>query len=72
MATRFAKEYGCVRLSIGEALRRVVTQFPNSKLTELIQAHLRAGQTVPEDLCVHALERALMDVECRTRGYNLN
>ena len=68
VATRFCSEYGCVRLSLGEVLRRIITNFPNSKLAELIESHLKVGQTVPEDLCIHALESALLDVECCTRG----
>ena len=69
VAKRFEKEYGCLRLSVGEAIRRVIAQFPNSKLTQIIQSHLKTGQSVPMDLCVHALERALLDVQCQTRGY---
>ena len=69
VAKRFVREYGCLRLSVGEAMRRVMAQFPGSKLAELMQVHLRAGQPVPDELCVHALERALLDVQCNTRGY---
>ncbi len=58
-----------MRLSIGEALRMYIDRFPSSKLTELIESHLKSGQTVPDDLCLHALERALLDVQCTTRGY---
>ncbi|XP_064400448.1 adenylate kinase 9-like [Halichondria panicea] len=72
VARRFAAEYGCVRLSIGEALRMYIDMFPRSKLTELIESHLRSGQVVPDDLCVHALEKALLSVQCTTRGYILD
>ena len=68
VARRFEKEYGCLRLSTGEALRRVITQFPDSKLTQVILSHLKTGQAVPDDLCAYALERALLDVQCQTRG----
>jgi len=57
-----------MRLSIGEALRLQIKKFPESKLTELILSYLKNGETIPEDLCVHALERALLDVQCSTRG----
>ncbi len=60
-----------MRLSIGEALRMYIEKFPTSKLAELIESHLKNGQTVPDDLCVHALEKALLDVQCTTRGYIL-
>lgn len=68
VAKRFCSEYGCVRLSVGEVLRRIINKFPESRLSELIEAHLKSGQTVPEDLCMFALESALLDVDCKTRG----
>ena len=68
VAKRFCDEYGCVRLSIGEVLRRIISKFPQSKLAELIESHLKSGQIVPEDLCIYALESALLDVQCQTRG----
>ena len=68
VARRFEKKYGCMRLSIGEALRRVITLFPDTKLTQVILSHLKTGQAVPDDLCVYALERALLDIQCQTRG----
>lgn len=69
VARRFAQEYGCLRLSVGEAMRRVMAQFPDSELSQLMQSYLQVGQTVPDDLCVLALERALLDVQCNTRGW---
>ena len=46
----------------------MIEQFPYSELTRLMQSYLQVGQTVPDDLCVLALERALLDVQCNTRG----
>ena len=57
-----------MRLSIGEAMRRVMTQFPDSELTRLMKTYLLVGETVPDNLCVLALERSLLDVQCNTRG----
>lgn len=57
-----------MHLSVGEAMRRVIEQFPESELTQLMQSFLQAGQVVPDDLCVLALERTLLDVQCNTRG----
>ena len=68
VAKKFCSEYGCVRLSIGEVLRRIMEKFPQSKLAELIDSQLKSGQAVPEDLCMYALESALLDVDCKTRG----
>lgn len=48
-----------------------MVQFPHSELTRLMQSYLQAGQAVPDDLCVLALERALLDVHCCTRGWGV-
>jgi len=69
VARRFATEYGVVRLSIGEALRTVIDTQPNTELSRCILAFLHEGRTVPDELAVHALEVALMDMKCKTRGY---
>lgn len=68
VARRFVSEYGCLRLSCGEAMRRVIAQFPDSELTQQMLSYLKVGQTVPDQLCVMALERALLDEKCSTRG----
>ena len=68
VAGKLCDRYGCLHLSIGEAMRKVVVQFPHSELTHQLLAHLQAGQTVPEELCVLALDRILLDVQCTTRG----
>lgn len=69
VAKKFCEEYGCIRLSIGEVLRRTISKFPHSKLSQLIESHLKSGQTVPEDLCIYALESALLEAQCSSRGY---
>ena len=68
VAERFVAEYGCVRLSIGEVVRNVLANFPTSDLAEQILAHIKLGHTVPDELCVLALEQALLDEHCTTRG----
>ncbi|CAI8010883.1 Adenylate kinase 9 [Geodia barretti] len=72
VAENLCRKYGCLRLSIGEAMRRVIAQFPHSELTCQLQAHLQAGDTVPDELCVLALDCSLLDVQCTTRGYVLD
>ena len=49
-------------------MRRVISQLPQSDLTEQLLSYLRVGQTVPDELCVLALERVLLDVQCTARG----
>lgn len=60
--------FGCLRLSVGEAVRKLLDQFPYSELALQINMHLTAGETIPDELCVLALERIMMDVQCQTRG----
>lgn len=69
MANRFVSEYGVVRLSIGEAIRKILNFQPYTELARQINLHLRAGMTVPDELAVQALEIALLDMQCQTRGY---
>jgi len=69
VARRFVADYGVVRLSIGEAVRSVLDTQPHTELSRHILAFLHEGLTVPDELAVHALEVALMDVKCKTRGY---
>jgi len=68
VARKICDTYGCLRLSIGEAIRRVLSKFPHSELAQQLQSYLQSGQTVPEELCVLALDSALLDVQCTTRG----
>jgi adenylate/nucleoside-diphosphate kinase len=68
VANRFAAEYGVVRLSIGEVIRRLLTTQPNTDLVRQIHHHLRTGCTVPDDLAVQALDVVLKDPQCQVRG----
>ena len=68
VANRFVAEYGVVRLSIGEAIRKVLNFQSYTELARQINLHLRAGTTVPDELAVQALEVALLDMQCQTRG----
>lgn len=72
LANRFVAEYGVVRLSIGEAIRKILNFQPYTELARQIKLHLRAGMTVPDELAVQALEVALLDMQCQTRGYILD
>lgn len=68
VANRFVSEYGLVRLSIGEAMRRVLMEQPKTDLAKAITKHLIKGLTVPDELAVQALDICLMDMRCQTRG----
>ena len=69
VAQRFVSEFNVVRLSIGEALRTVLDTQRNSELSQCILSYLHEGYSVPDELAVHALEIALMDMKCKTRGF---
>ena len=71
MAKRFVETFGCLRLSVGEAVRKLLDQFSYSELAMQIRMHLTAGETIPDELCVLALERITMDVQCQTRGLEI-
>ena len=57
-----------MRLSIGEAIRFTLETQPNTELSRLIINQLKKGTTLPDELAVQALEVALMDMRCQTRG----
>lgn len=68
VARRFEKEFGIVRTSLGDAIRIVIANQPKTALAQKIQQLLQSGQTLTDDLSVAALQVALMDMNCATRG----
>lgn len=71
VAKRFESEHGVVRLSLGEAIRRVLQEQPRTELAKAINSHLKSGLTVPDEMAVGCLEVMLMTMACQTRGYVL-
>ena len=69
MVNQLVSTLGIVKISIGDALRYQLLQFPESHLTEQIKSYLMIGETIPEELCVAALERRMLEAEVNTRGY---
>ncbi|ESO88926.1 hypothetical protein LOTGIDRAFT_105959, partial [Lottia gigantea] len=72
LSKRLAEEYGLLRLSIGEALRLLISNQPQSELGIKITDCLKTGAVVPDELAVQALEMCLLDMKCQTRGYVLD
>ena len=64
----FAREYGLVRLSIGEVMRIVLSTQSNTELATQMLQHLNQGQTVPDELAIQCLEVVQMNLACSTRG----
>ena len=69
MANRFVKEFGLVRLSIGEILRKIFISHAHTNLAHEIVSFLKKGFVVPDELTIQALEIYLLDPQCITRGY---
>lgn len=72
LCNRFVKQYGCVRLSVGEAIRAVLKNQPNTELAETIQSYLIKGKTVPDELAIQCIEVCILDVKCQLHGYVLD
>ncbi|XP_074166225.1 LOW QUALITY PROTEIN: adenylate kinase 9 [Sminthopsis crassicaudata] len=68
IAKKFAKEYGLLRLSVGDAMRMVLNNYPETELALMLNWHLYKGLTAPDELAIQALEIALMDTVCNTAG----
>ena len=68
MARRLERDHGIVCLSIGEAVRKFLAQFPTSGLAKEMESHLKAGVTLPDALAAEALEKIMLSQQCQTRG----
>uniref|UniRef100_A0A8C3FGM5 Adenylate kinase 9 n=2 Tax=Chrysemys picta bellii TaxID=8478 RepID=A0A8C3FGM5_CHRPI len=68
VAKKFASVYGLMRLSVGDAIRLVLNNQPESELALMLKWHLHKGLTAPDELAIQALEVALMDHVCSTAG----
>lgn len=68
VAKRFEKEFGVVRLSIGEAIRRVMSTHAHTKLVKQIEEYLLNGFSLPDELAVETLRLFLMEPVCHNKG----
>ncbi|XP_035294322.1 adenylate kinase 9 [Cricetulus griseus] len=68
VAKKLASEYGLKRLSIGDALRSILSNHPETELSLMINWHLHKGMTVPDTLALQALDISLMESVCNTIG----
>nr|XP_013031057.2 adenylate kinase 9 isoform X4 [Anser cygnoides] len=68
VARKFASVYGLLRLTIGDAIRLVINNQPESALGLQLKRHLHKGLTVPDELAIQALDVALMDRVCTSTG----
>ncbi|XP_075801076.1 adenylate kinase 9 [Microtus pennsylvanicus] len=68
VAKKLASEYGLKRLSVGDALRSMLSNHPDTELSLMINWHLHKGMTVPDALAIQALDLSLMESVCNTIG----
>ncbi|XP_069462762.1 adenylate kinase 9 isoform X2 [Ambystoma mexicanum] len=72
VARMLSTMYGFQRLSIGDAIRSVLDNQPQTELALEIKKHLHSGLTVPNELAIQCLEVSLMDLACNTVGVILD
>ncbi|KAG8123953.1 hypothetical protein E2320_019386, partial [Naja naja] len=72
VAKKFAETYGLLRLSMGDAIRSILNNQPETELALVIKWHLHKGLTAPDELALRALDIALMDTVCNTSGVVLD
>ncbi|XP_072687900.1 adenylate kinase 9 isoform X6 [Canis lupus baileyi] len=68
VAKKISSEYGLKLLSIGEALRYILNNQPDTELALMLNWHLYKGMTAPDELAIQALEICLMESICNTAG----
>ncbi|XP_034018068.1 adenylate kinase 9 [Thalassophryne amazonica] len=68
----FAKKYGLVRLSIGDAIRWVLDTQEHTALAVQMKTHLSQGLSVPDELAIQCVAVVLLNSVCSTRGYVLD
>ncbi|XP_007484490.2 adenylate kinase 9 isoform X1 [Monodelphis domestica] len=68
VAKKFAREFGLMRLTAGDAMRMILNNHPETELALMLNWHLHKGLTTPDELATQSLETALMDNVCNTAG----
>lgn len=68
VAKKLASDYGLRCLSVGDALRGMLNNHPDSELSLMLNWHLHKGKTVPDELAIQALDISLMESVCNTIG----
>lgn len=61
VAQKLVSVYGFLRLSLGDAIRFVINNQPESELALKVKSHLLQGLTVPDELAIQALDVALLN-----------
>ena len=69
LADRFASEQNLLKISLGEACRRMLAFYPNSHLSKKINGLLITGETISCELQIEAVEHWLLAEKARSQGY---
>ncbi|XP_063773183.1 adenylate kinase 9 isoform X2 [Pseudophryne corroboree] len=72
IAKMFTSIYGLQRLSMGDAIRFMLENQPDTELALEIKNYLVKGLVVPDELAIKCLEVAMMDITCNTTGVVLD
>ena len=72
LSERICKEYGCLRVSAGGAIRRVLKEQHWSALASAVESKLLAGDDLPDEYVVKAVEASLLQPSVVRRGFVLD
>ncbi|UJR31514.1 hypothetical protein I4U23_019003 [Adineta vaga] len=69
---RIIQEIGCVRISLGDAIRYILEKQRHTILGKDLHALLLKGSEISPETAIRCLEIILMNAQCQTRGYILD
>ncbi|CAF3709748.1 unnamed protein product [Adineta steineri] len=69
---RLIEELGCMRISIGDAIRYILEKQRHTVLGKDLQALLLKGSDISPETAIRCLEITLMNAKCQTRGFILD
>ncbi|CAF4826662.1 unnamed protein product, partial [Rotaria sp. Silwood1] len=72
VAKRIVQEMGCVRISLGDAIRYILEKQRHTILGKEMQEILVKGNDIIPETAIRCLEVALMNAKCQTRGFILD
>ncbi|XP_030055056.1 adenylate kinase 9 [Microcaecilia unicolor] len=72
VAQKLASVYGLMRLSMGDAIRNILTNQSETQLGQQITLHLLKGLSVPDQLAIQCLQVTLMELLCKSIGFVLD
>lgn len=68
VAKRFVEKFGCMRLTVTEALVWLKANMKETDLFQQINKFLRSGSVVPDELTIQAIEAVTTTAQGHLRG----